>query len=161
MVFNLRTHPTTLDDPESPESIENIDNFTKDEVQHCHLNFFLIRSPERQSNLSNFSNKPMQTRILLYSSLELQVETIGDAYMVASGLPERNGQLHAREISGVALDILNSIMTFKIPHAPERQLQIRIGKSLNMDRNKNRLGSFVSAFHSLAHQSILKMTEIT
>ena len=48
--------------------------------------------------------------------------------MVVSGLPERNGQLHAREIAGVALDILNNVMNFKVPHDHERQLQIRIGK---------------------------------
>ena len=47
--------------------------------------------------------------------------------MIVSGLPEKNGNLHVREIAGVALDILQSVLTFKIPHKPDRQLQLRIG----------------------------------
>ena len=38
----------------------------------------------------------------------LQVETIGDAYMVVSGLPVRNGNNHAREISRMSLSILQA-----------------------------------------------------
>ncbi|KAH3891242.1 hypothetical protein DPMN_015335 [Dreissena polymorpha] len=56
-----------------------------------------------------------------------QVETIGDAYMIVSGLPERNGTRHVKEICGVALNILTSVLTFTIPHQPHRQLAIRIG----------------------------------
>ena len=59
--------------------------------------------------------------------LLLQVETIGDAYMVASGLPVPNGIAHASEIANMALEILSSVLTFKIRHRPEKQLKIRIG----------------------------------
>ena len=57
----------------------------------------------------------------------LQVETIGDAYMVASGLPVPNGTAHASEIANMALDILSSVLTFKIRHKPDKQLEVRIG----------------------------------
>ncbi|CAG5117840.1 unnamed protein product, partial [Candidula unifasciata] len=56
-----------------------------------------------------------------------KVETIGDAYMLASGLPKRNGIQHTKEIANVALEILASIGTFTIPHQPNNRLRIRIG----------------------------------
>lgn len=60
-------------------------------------------------------------------SFQTQVETIGDAYMVASGLPNRNGIRHAGEISNMSLDLLSAMTTFKIRHVPGKQLQLRIG----------------------------------
>lgn len=56
-----------------------------------------------------------------------KVETIGDAYMVVSGLPERNGDDHAREIALMALAILDSVNNFTIKHRPDSQLKVRIG----------------------------------
>lgn len=56
-----------------------------------------------------------------------QVETIGDAYMVVSGLPVRNGKLHGREIARMALALLGAVRTFRIRHRPEHQLKLRIG----------------------------------
>ncbi|XP_069033502.1 retinal guanylyl cyclase 2-like [Embiotoca jacksoni] len=56
-----------------------------------------------------------------------KVETIGDAYMVASGIPNRNGNRHAAEVSNMSLDILHSIAEFKIKHMPEIKVKIRIG----------------------------------
>lgn len=56
-----------------------------------------------------------------------KVETIGDAYMVVSGLPTRNGDLHAREICRMALTILDAVIHFRIRHRPDEKLKIRIG----------------------------------
>ena len=56
-----------------------------------------------------------------------KVETIGDAYMCASGLPIRNGHNHSREIARMALDLRDAMATFKIRHKPGRQLRVRIG----------------------------------
>ncbi|XP_072021372.1 atrial natriuretic peptide receptor 1-like [Amphiura filiformis] len=56
-----------------------------------------------------------------------KVETIGDAYMVVSGLPLRNGALHAREIGGMSLALLQAVDSFKIRHVPDRRLQLRAG----------------------------------
>uniref|UniRef100_A0AAQ5Y9V8 Guanylyl cyclase C n=1 Tax=Amphiprion ocellaris TaxID=80972 RepID=A0AAQ5Y9V8_AMPOC len=56
-----------------------------------------------------------------------KVETIGDAYMVASGLPKRNGNRHAVDIAHMALDILAFVGTFELQHLPGIPLWIRIG----------------------------------
>uniref|UniRef100_S4RUQ7 Guanylate cyclase n=1 Tax=Petromyzon marinus TaxID=7757 RepID=S4RUQ7_PETMA len=56
-----------------------------------------------------------------------KVETIGDAYMVASGLPVRNGVRHVEEIATMSLHFLSSIMNFRIRHLPQEQLKLRIG----------------------------------
>ncbi|XP_067133118.1 atrial natriuretic peptide receptor 1-like isoform X3 [Centruroides vittatus] len=56
-----------------------------------------------------------------------KVETIGDAYMVVSGLPVKNGLLHAREIAKMSLALLNAVKTFSIRHKPQEQLKLRSG----------------------------------
>lgn len=47
--------------------------------------------------------------------------------MVVSGLPERNGDDHAREIALMALAIRDSVSNFKIKHRPDALLKVRIG----------------------------------
>ncbi|XP_069611163.1 guanylate cyclase 2G-like [Ranitomeya imitator] len=56
-----------------------------------------------------------------------KVETIGDAYMVASGLPLRNGIGHVEEIATMSLHFLSAMMTFRIRHMPDEKLKLRIG----------------------------------
>ncbi|XP_045438174.1 guanylate cyclase 2G-like [Pipistrellus kuhlii] len=56
-----------------------------------------------------------------------KVETIGDAYMVASGLPIRNGARHVEEIATMALHFLSATVHFQIGHMPQEKLKLRIG----------------------------------
>ncbi|KAG5848363.1 hypothetical protein ANANG_G00097690 [Anguilla anguilla] len=56
-----------------------------------------------------------------------KVETIGDAYMVVSGLPIRNGDDHAKEIARMSLAIVHAMKQFKSEHVPNQQLKVRIG----------------------------------
>ena len=55
-----------------------------------------------------------------------KVETIGDAYMVVSGLPvviER----HAAEMARLALELLDRVNSVVIDHLPDETLHLRIG----------------------------------
>lgn len=66
-----------------------------------------------------------------------KVETIGDAYMVVSGLPERNGDQHASEISLMALELLDAVKTFRIRHRPSQRLKLRIGLHTGTSNSAN------------------------
>lgn len=47
-----------------------------------------------------------------------QVETIGDAYMVVSGAPEKEGN-HAERVCDMALDMVDAITDLKDPSTGE------------------------------------------
>ena len=69
----------------------------------------------------------MQVEGTVTSFISVKVETIGDAYMVVSGLPIPNGGKHIMEICNMALDLLSEASVFKIRHKPEAALRVRIG----------------------------------
>eukprot|EP01135_Chromosphaera_perkinsii_P001195 Nk52_evm6s161 gene=Nk52_evmTU6s161 len=56
-----------------------------------------------------------------------KVETIGDAYMIVSGLPTRNGNDHIANISLTALHLMANMTDFQIPHLPGKMCQLRVG----------------------------------
>ncbi|KAK3583864.1 hypothetical protein CHS0354_022913, partial [Potamilus streckersoni] len=85
-----------------------------------------------------FHSTPMQVVDLLNSMHNIldglihnhdayKIETIGDAYLVASGLPNRNEDKHAPEIALLSLDMLSATREIKVSHMPEKPVQCRIG----------------------------------
>ena len=47
-----------------------------------------------------------------------KVEIVGDGYLVASGLPKPNGDLHASEISRMALQLMSLVDSFEVTLYP-------------------------------------------
>ncbi|KAL5020199.1 hypothetical protein ScPMuIL_003091 [Solemya velum] len=74
-----------------------------------------------------------------------KVETIGDAYMVVSGLPLRNGTEHATQVARMSLSILSNLRQFKLRHEPGTAIKVRIGLHSGIASNK------------ITNQSVLKV----
>jgi len=68
-----------------------------------------------------------EDKVKRYCIVCYQVETIGDAYVVVSGLPKPNAGRHIVEICNMALDLLDQVSRFTIRHRPEEILKLRIG----------------------------------
>ena len=105
-----------------PETFECVTIFFSDIV-----GFTNIASQSTPIEIVNLLNQIYTRCDTIISTFDVyKVETIGDAYMVVSGLPRRNCDRHAGEIASMSLLLLSSIPSIKPDHL-DAQLQIRIG----------------------------------
>ncbi|KAK6759476.1 hypothetical protein RB195_021202 [Necator americanus] len=56
-----------------------------------------------------------------------KVETTGETYMVASGVPNENEGRHVIEIAECSLDIREESYTYVVAHCPDFKIRVRIG----------------------------------
>ncbi|KAG5683567.1 hypothetical protein PVAND_012840 [Polypedilum vanderplanki] len=106
------------------EYFESVTVYFSDIVRFTEIASFC--TPLEVCSFLNSIYKVFDERIAFYDVYK--VETIGDAYMVASGLPERmTDKKHVSEIATMALDLLQASSCFKIPHSTNEKLEIRIG----------------------------------
>ncbi|CAH0715318.1 unnamed protein product, partial [Brenthis ino] len=84
-----------------------------------------VSTPYQVISFLNSVYKLFDERIECYDVYK--IETIGDSYMVASGLPVRNGNKHATEIASMALELLEATSMCRLPHRPDQTLCMRSG----------------------------------
>ncbi|OWA52173.1 Atrial natriuretic peptide receptor 2 [Hypsibius exemplaris] len=106
-----------------PESYDSVTIYFGDIVGFTTLS--AASSPTEIVTLMNDLYSRFDGIILTFDAYK--VETIGDCYVIVSGLPHRNGQKHAGIIARMAITLRDSMVTFRVQHMPGKVLQLRIG----------------------------------
>ncbi|KAL3111700.1 hypothetical protein niasHT_012796 [Heterodera trifolii] len=106
-----------------PEQFECVTVFFSDIVQ-----FAALSNQMRPLHVVNLMNELYSIFDAIVDEHDVyKVESIGDGYLCVSGLPNRNGNLHAKQCADMALKFLNSLQSFRISDHSDQRIRLRIG----------------------------------
>ncbi|KAL3074586.1 hypothetical protein niasHT_034923 [Heterodera trifolii] len=106
-----------------PEQFECVTVFFSDIVQ-----FAALSNQMRPLHVVNLMNELYSIFDAIVDEHDVyKVESIGDGYLCVSGLPNRNGNLHAKQCADMALKFLNSLQYFRISDHSDQRIRLRIG----------------------------------
>jgi hypothetical protein len=80
--------------------------------------------------------------------------------MVASGLPVRNGIIHAHEIARMALKLIEAARSFKIRHRPNEKLRLRIGIHTGRSRDLRNVDELKQQLSWTLHRHLVKVNHV-
>uniref|UniRef100_A0A1I7XIQ3 Guanylate cyclase n=1 Tax=Heterorhabditis bacteriophora TaxID=37862 RepID=A0A1I7XIQ3_HETBA len=84
--------------------------------------------PESYDSVTIFFSDVVSFTTLASKCTPMQVvETIGDGYLCVSGLPNRNGLEHIKEICDLSLELITGLRAFSVPNLPREKINIRVG----------------------------------
>ncbi|VDL80257.1 unnamed protein product [Nippostrongylus brasiliensis] len=136
-VFNmLESYASTLEDEVAERTKELIEEKKKSDILLYRmlprqvadkLKLGQSVEPEMYASATVFFSDVVSFTTISAKGSPLQVETIGDAYLCVSGIPNRNGNEHIKEICSMSLGFIRSLDGFVIPHLPREKLNVRIG----------------------------------
>ncbi|KAI1723445.1 adenylate and guanylate cyclase catalytic domain-containing protein [Ditylenchus destructor] len=104
-------------------------NYDSATVLFCQLvDFSVVLSKFPPNQVIDYLNQVFTTfDNIIRNHDAYKVETTGETYMVASGVPNENENRHVFEISEVALEFRESSYNYKVENFPDWKLQLRIG----------------------------------
>lgn len=111
------------------------------------VSFTTICSKSTPMEIVNFLNDLFTGYDAIISQTDAyKVETIGDAYLVVSGVPNENGTENVKVIATIALQMRQYLSHYKLPHIPDFKMEARWG--LHTGENKIGLSNLVYCFRT-------------